>query len=278
MMNYPQDGRRQGFPFDPYLLYLHRRLVKAGDALDRLVAQTAAVVRLPPTFANLQQQLTRYRQDPEVVHAAALYEKAHSIFARLRDALRLRGNGGKPLRDACEISAAQQRQLCQDLASLRADSARLGSSRPKTEESRLYGIVSTHLEKYWEGLGGDKVEVIPERTTNKLESLWGAAKRRCSRATGRGKLTREFRALPAEFMLVGNLEIPEYVEIVVGSLENLPGKLAEAARLAGTYSHWRRQGQPLHTGRLPRRLLAQENFLENLLGVCEASAKTSEPC
>jgi hypothetical protein len=119
---------------------------------------------------------------------------------------------------------------------------------------------------------------VAERTTNALESRWGAAKRGRRRATGRGSLTREFRALPAEFMLVGNLAIPEYVEIVAGSLEKLPEKLAEASRLAGAYSHWRQQQQPMQTGRLSRRLLAQENFLENLLGVCEASAKVPGPC
>ena len=79
-------------------------------------------------------------------------------------------------------------------------------------------------------------------------------------------------------MLVGNLAIPEYVEVVVGSLDKLPEKLAQASRCAGTYSHWRGQQQPFQTGRLPRRLLAQENFLENLLGVCDAAGKEAGLC
>jgi hypothetical protein len=276
MMSYPQDGQRQGFPFDPYLLYLHRRLLKASNVLDRLLAQISAAIRVPATFTNLQQHLTRYCHDPEVIGAAGLYEKAYVIFERLRAALRLSASGGKPLRDAYELSGGEPGLLCQDLVTLRADACRLGSSSLKTEERQLYGILSVHLEKYWDKLGGEKAEAVAERTTNGLESWWGAAKRRCRRAAGRGGLTREFRALPAEFMLVGNLEIPQYVEIVLGKLANLPGKLAEASRSAGTYSHWCQQGRPLHTGRLPRRLLAQENFLENLLGVCDASAKASD--
>ena len=66
-----------------------------------------------------------------------------------------------------------------------------------------------------------------------------------------------------------------------GKLEavgKLPEKLAEASRSAGTYSHWRQQQQPLQMGRLPRRLLAQENFLEDLLGVCEAAGKAPGLC
>ncbi len=278
IMNYPQDGRRQGFPFDPYLLYLHRRLLKARSALDRLVAQIPDTIVLPGTFANLQKQLSRYRDDPEVASAAGLYEKAYTIFERLRSVLRLSTSGSKPMRDSYQVDAAEQQRLYQDLIELRADASRLGGAEPSTDESQLYGILSTHLEKYWNELGAGKREAVPERTTNALERRWGAAKRACRRATGRGSLTREFTALPGEFMLVGNLAIPEYVEVVMGSLGNLAGKLAEAARTAGTYSHWRRQGRSLQMGRLPRRLLARENFLENLLGVCQASAIAPGPC
>lgn len=191
--------------------------------------------------------------------------------------MRLSASGSKPLRDTYELSEGDQEQVCLALVSLRADASRLSLVRPQTAEGRLHSILSAHLEKYWDKLGGGKAEGVAQRTTNRLESRWGAAKRRCRRATGRGSLTREFRALPAEVMLVGNLGIPEYVELVIGPLASLPEKLAAAARTAGTYSHWRRQGQPIHTGRLPRRLLAQENFLENLLGVCDASSHAADP-
>jgi hypothetical protein len=276
IMNYPQDGRRQGFPFDPYLLYLHRRLLKAGDALDRLLAGSSVAGCVPATFANLRRDLSRYRTDPEVIAAAGLYEKAWAIFERLRIALRLSAGTARPLRDAYELGEGEQGRLCKELVELRADASRVSSSE-KTEEARLYGIVSRHLEKYWEELGGEK-EGVAQRTTNGLESRWGAAKRGCRRATGRGSLSREFRALPAEYMLVGNLAIARYVEVVVGSPEKLPEKLAFACRSAGTYSHWCRQQQPVQMGRLPRRLLAQENFLEDLLGVCDAAGKGADLC
>lgn len=127
-------------------------------------------------------------------------------------------------------------------------------------------------------MGAGKQEGIKERTTNQRESLWGAAKRRCRRATGRGCLNREFRAMPAEMLLVGNLAIERYVEVVLGSLANLPDKLAEAAQSAGPYSHWRGQRTTRNTGRLPRRLLARENFLEQLLAVCNSTAQSDPPC
>jgi hypothetical protein len=168
-------------------------------------------------------------------------------------------------------SSPRANQVRRDLAALREEASKSSRGRAKTEQRGLYGILSAHLEKYWPELGGGEQEEGRERTTNALERRWLAAKQRRRQAAGRGKLTREFRALPGEYLLVGNLHIPEYVEVVLESLEKLPQKLAQAARSAGTYSQWRRDSQPLHTGRLARRLLARENFLDHLLQVCDRS-------
>jgi hypothetical protein len=83
------DGRRRGFPFDPYLLYLHRRLVAAGQAVDRMLAHGDVARQAPQVLFNLQKQLARYRQDAQIVEAADHYERAWAMFGRLRDALRL---------------------------------------------------------------------------------------------------------------------------------------------------------------------------------------------
>ena len=68
-------------------------------------------------------------------------------------------------------------------------------------------------------------------------------------------------------MLVLNLENPSYVEFVLGDLACLPEKLALAGRTAGPWTHWRalQLEDPLNTGRLPRRLVREENFVDNLI-------------
>jgi hypothetical protein len=66
-------------------------------------------------------------------------------------------------------------------------------------------------------------------------------------------------------MLVGNLENPVYVELVLGELSALPRKLAEAGRTAGSWTRWRQDQQPLRAGCLPRRLVRAENFLDALV-------------
>ena len=82
--------------------------------------------------------------------------------------------------------------------------------------------------------------------------------------------------MPQEYMFIPNLENPRYTELVLGSLDQLPQKLAEAGRTAGPVSHWQKQQQPLNLGRLPKRLLRKDNFIDHLLGTyddqCQASA------
>ena len=66
ILDYPSDGRRQGFPFDPYLLYLHRRLVRAAAMVDRLLADADVARQAPQPLFHLQEQLRQYSQDAQI--------------------------------------------------------------------------------------------------------------------------------------------------------------------------------------------------------------------
>ena len=130
---------------------------------------------------------------------------------------------------------------------------------------KRHRIVFEHLDRYWGQLFASADDPCRERTTNGLESWWGASKRRCRQRHGRKKLTREFRSLPAEYMLLGNLENPEYVELILdGELENLAEKMAAAGRMAGPWTQWRVAQQPLNQGRLPQRFIRRNDFLDEL--------------
>ena len=138
-----------------------------------------------------------------------------------------------------------------------------------TEERNLYKIVLTHIQKYKPYLFPANIETGAEsriiRTTNGIESYWSSGKRLRRQTHGRMKLTRDFCALPAEYMLIPNLNNLLYVDLVLGSLERLPEKLAEAGKTSGSYSAWCKQYKPQHTGRLPTRLIRSDNFIENLI-------------
>lgn len=57
ILDYRSDGRRRGFPFDPYTLFLHRRLLRAGQAVDRLLSTEAVARQTPQALKNFQGML-----------------------------------------------------------------------------------------------------------------------------------------------------------------------------------------------------------------------------
>ena len=280
ILDYPSDGRRQGFPFDPYLLYLHRRLIQAAAMVDGLLANPHVAQQAPQPLFNLRDQLRQYCADAQIQSAAARYERAFAIFTRLREVLRMSAGKNATMREPYTVSASQQNELDTELTQFREEMRQ--RSRPGAgPDAALAQIVVKHLDKY-AGCLLPKTPAaegqVEERTTNKLESTWGDQKRGRRRTHGREKLTRDYQSLPEEYVLVSNLENPIYLELVLdGSLDKLPSKLAEASRDAGTFDAWRRDRHPRLLGQLPRRILREADFLDHLLDVCKDHCSLEQP-
>jgi len=271
LLDYPNDGHRQGFPFDPYLLYFHRRIVTAHEALKGLLSSDTVRAKMPKAFLNFSQQLENYLLDPIIDSTATLYEKASNIFERVRGALRLFPKESNPMHDSYELSSNAQKEVKNALEILRKQFYEEDTGLDNPKEHRLYEIVLTHIDKYAPRLFASNelrtTDGISVRTTNTIETHWSSGKRMRRQTHGRKKLTRDFQALPAEFMLIPNLRNQRYVELVMGNLNNLADKLAEAGQTAGPYSHWYKKQQPLNIGRLSKRLLRDENFIEDLISI-----------
>ncbi len=264
MLDCAADGDRQGFPFDPHVLYLHRRFVQGHAAIECLLSRPAVSACAPRPLLNLRDQLSRYVRDPKIISTASHYETVASVFSRLREALDLSTADTNPMRAAYQLESGEDRQVEASLAALRTEL----QERSRTEneaEQEACKIVLTHLDKYWSRLVPDSSD--SHRTTNALEGLWGTVKRACRHTQGGRKLTRTFEALPAELMLIANLQNPHYVEIVLGSLDQLARKFAETSSAAVSYPEWRQANRSLNLGRLPRRTLRRENLIEDLITV-----------
>jgi hypothetical protein len=269
VLDYAQDGKRRGYPFDPHLLYLHRRLVRAAEALQRLRAGVVSARCLPESLRNLSERLKEYRDDEVIAEAAAWYEKAQGVFLQLRQALRLTGAGKTPMSESYGLGADEQRDVRREVKGLCERWQKEKESRP-AREKQLYEVVLSHLERYQGKLfyeGTEQLNEQSDRTTNDLERTWRDNKRRCRARHGRAKVKKDMQVLPAEAMLVGNLAIPEYVEAVLGSLADLPRHLAEAAN-GESFDSWKARQRPCKVGQLPRFVLRRQNFLGHLLEVC----------
>jgi hypothetical protein len=70
-----------------------------------------------------------------------------------------------------------------------------------------------------------------------LETLFGRTKQRLRRRLGRAHLGRDLEQQPPQVMLTANLEHPDYVRVLCGSLDHLPEAFAELdAQLTGQSS------------------------------------------
>ena len=77
-------------------------------------------------------------------------------------------------------------------------------------------------------------------------------------------------------MLVPNLDNSTYGQLVLGgSLDQLPAKLADASRQAGSFSAWQRR-RPRLVGQLPRRLIRADGFIDDLVDACEDHCRASK--
>ncbi len=273
MLDYANDGHRQGFPFDPYLLYFHRRITKVHDATKNLIFRENERNKFPKVFFNFSDRLEKYLADSVIADAAILYDKAFNIFRQIREVLRLNAKGPSPMRESYELNFNENNDMCKSLNDLVKQFNRSMRNCSNTDERNLYKIVLSHIEKYKPYLFPADIETVAEntiiRTTNGIESYWSIGKRLRRQTHGRMKLTRDFSALPAQYMLIPNLNNPLYVDLVLGSLDQLPEKLARAGRTSGSYSAWCKQYKPQHTGRLSTQLIRRENFIEDMVELFE---------
>ena len=68
---------------------------------------------------------------------------------------------------------------------------------------------------------------LVERTNNLMENFFHRMKHGERRRSGRKVLTQDFESMPAEAALVYNLNQPDYVELLCGSLDSLPDAFAQ---------------------------------------------------
>jgi hypothetical protein len=176
-------------------------------------------------------------------------ERSWEVFAELRDILRLtdaelpRGDRrtlsnrhfpaleADRLRDIEEITAAYHEEIRQRVVASQAQTPHPVCPTPEA-------IVLDYLDRYRDRLFGHPVArdnlgnivAIVERTNNVAEHFFGADKQKLRRRLGRAHLGRDLEDQPAQAALAANLRHIDYVQIVCGTLEQLPRAFVELDR------------------------------------------------
>jgi hypothetical protein len=230
------------YPFSlPYLELLQR----CQQALRKAECWMPSP-RTPTTrraIANLTRIVNRVERDTRFVTMAARLEKDWQAFCELRDVLQLTNaelpNGDThPHQIALPALEARRLEMIEEAAKeyqteLRERTANI-SNDDSTNPSPAR-IILKYFKRYGKHLFGHPalrdedgtILAVVERTDNVPEHFFGAEKRKLRRRLGRAHLGRDLEDQPAQAALVANLEHPEYVRIVCGSVDNLPTAFAK---------------------------------------------------
>ncbi len=274
ILDYPNDGSRQGFPFDPYTLYFHRRIKEAYDNLELLLSTKQPLHHAPKVLWSLLDMLKNYLNNSAIVEAAEKYEVSYQIFNVLRDALRLSAKGNTPMQEVYRLNWDEQCEMQQELENVRETCKTEVEEQEDPNVKKNYQIVLTHLNRYWPHLisKNKSPNADHERTTNALEGHWRISKRTRRKVHGKSTLTIDFRSLPSEYMLVPNLNNPTYIDLVLGKIDLLPEKLAEVGKSAKPFYKREKGNHEVSIGRLPKKIMRKENFMGDLkdmyIGMC----------
>ena len=215
-----QRDRRLPRPRTLAELGLLRQASQALADLQRLNSKAAVAARLDHNWTQFRSLRSVLRLSAEELPrgacpARSLPREPEEAAARLQaitsDLRRYRKN----LRQRVRTAAAQG----------------LGPSRSER-------IILRYLDRYGDGLCGHPVArdaegravAVVDRTNNVIEQFFGRAKQGLRRRLGRAHLGREMEDQPAHTALIANLRHPDYVQILCGTLDQLPQAFAQLDR------------------------------------------------
>lgn len=268
--DYASDGHREGYPFDPFFLYFHRRLQEGHHVLEEILSQADVKSNDFLALRNLHQRLEHYLNDSKVQQAAREFEEAHGYLQRLRQALRLPPDeeSSTPRSEPYDLPGGQAEVIVDRIDAL-AGKLREELSDALPSQKRCIQIILQHIEKYGEQLQLVSLDEHNEaigipRTTNAIEHFFRLLKRLRRRVHGRGNLRRDLLHLPPELPLIANLTNPIYLQLTIGTLKALPKALSQHAEKTKRLIKEQKVDCGATHIRLPKRILRKPDFLDDL--------------
>lgn len=240
-LDYSADSGDLRFPFErPYLDFYKRCKI--------LRRATDIYLSCPPNDPNVLRALKRLAKviDPVIAdrnfyRVTRILSKRASLFDKLRKTLRLYQKVNTSKHNAKGKSeqqkASELNDIRQSLEKFRESLIKIRTKRGLTEDiQKAIDIILEHVERHGDSLWGHVVNLpayvgggirLVNRTNNELEFKFSGLKCGERRRSGRKVLTQDMENLLPGCMLVSNLEHPDYVEIICGSLDKLPEAFAE---------------------------------------------------
>jgi len=232
ILDYHAQTNGFGFPFDRPYLDFYERCLTALHALDSFLLN-------PPQDRSVMKALRRLRR---ILDPVACDIPFRSVSRRLRrravlfDELRatLRLTAIEPPKD--ETPQDLEAMRCQIGPLIESMEQRRTERGTTADTKEAIDLIFEHLVNHSDYLWGHAISLpecagggvrLVKRTNNLLENFFGLMKHAERRRSGRKNLTHDLEQLPAQAALVKNLNDPDYVNIVCGTLDRLPEAFAQ---------------------------------------------------
>jgi len=226
------------FPFSQPNLDFFERCAKARELLHSYCQRPPIGRKLQRTLGRLHLLVNAFCNDTTVLELVERIRTRLALWDELRVALRLVPGGGAKSRThipdevPVEQAVVELRDIQSSVETL-CDSYRARRPTVSRDGKAAIGVILNHMETYGHLLWGHVIKlpdgraVAIDRTNNSLENLWGSDKHGERRRSGHKALTHELETKPADALLAHNLTCPDYVQLVCGTLENLPRTFAQ---------------------------------------------------
>jgi hypothetical protein len=230
-LDYKAQASGLDYPFDRPYLDLYERCVTTLRAANTFLRNPPEDKQVKSALERLHRYLAPVDCEVPFAQVTKRLRRRAALFDELRDVLRL---AAIPQKDETEHDLQRmENELSELVASL---TRRRPERGPAQDMREAIDIILTHIHIHGPNLWGHAIR-LPERAgggvrmtsrTNFLaENFFGNFKHGERRRSGRKNLTQDLEHLPAQAPLVYNLERPDYVTLVCGSLERLPETFAE---------------------------------------------------
>ncbi len=242
VLDYPDDGTNEGFPFDVPELDRWRRCQTALRAIDTFLRSPSSDVHVRKAFVRLHRILQPIRNESVFLLPVAVIKDRVRLFAELRDALRLQGKSDESDRLA-QTGPADPKNIkeLQDIKHSIEDLARSLRERrpergPAQQMRQAIDLILEHIERHGSSLHGHVIALpkaagggirLVNRTNLPLEGFFHDFKHRERLRSGRKSLAQDLEVMPGAAMLASNLRQSDYVSILCGTLAELPKAFAE---------------------------------------------------
>ncbi len=237
ILDYRADGSDQGFPFDLPYRDLYHRCLGVSWATEAFLREPPEDAKVRKALEKLHRILRPVRCDiPHFHPVGAALDRRAKLFAELRRALRLEEKDKAPAADS-KREAGKLNDIQSSVENLTRSLRKRRPERGPAQDLRTaIDLIVSHLDRHGAHLWGHVIPIpkecgggirLVDRTNNILESWFGSLKHGERRRSGRKILTQDFERLPPSAALAVNLHRTDYVEILCGSLKDLPAAFAK---------------------------------------------------